>query len=35
MKGRDDLHILTGLEDRRVVEQKHIIMKNPAHSNHV
>lgn len=27
MKGRDDLHILTGLEDRRVVEQKHIIMK--------
>lgn len=27
MKGRDDLHILTGLEDRRVVEQKHTIMK--------
>lgn len=40
MKGRVDLHILTGLEDRRVVEQKHIIMKKErkkktAHSNHV
>lgn len=27
MERRDNLHILTGLEDRRVVEQKHIIMK--------
>lgn len=38
MKRRDDLHILTGLENRRVVERKHIIMKKKkktAHSNYL